>query len=174
MVNTSKCMRTFLKVTGSPLVHFSSFPNDNNDNGDGRGIPVYTFWSISSFEELADELVQMFRLELSLKRFLVVELVSISSKEVPINGVCWLDELYPGEFDDLCICDLYSKEVCEPVHPEVKGWKSDMSAEHSNPQPDHEILQVYLTTWLAEVNINTNRVEEILATVGEEMHVSLS
>ncbi|KAH7858637.1 hypothetical protein Vadar_026142 [Vaccinium darrowii] len=34
--------------------------------------------------------------------------------------------------------------------------------------------QVYLATWLTEVNIDTYRVDEIFATVGEEMHVSLS
>ncbi|KAF7124858.1 hypothetical protein RHSIM_Rhsim12G0151600 [Rhododendron simsii] len=174
MVNTSRSMRSFIKGTSSPLVQFSSFSEDKNDDGDGGGIPVYTFWSISSFEDLAYELVQMFRLELNLKRLLVVELLSISSDEVPVNRVCWLDELYAGEFDDLCICDLYSKEVGEPVHPKIEGWKSDTSAEQSNCQPDQDVLQVYLTTWLAEVNIDTYRVDEIFATVGEEMHVSLT
>ncbi|XP_058194797.1 uncharacterized protein LOC131311374 isoform X2 [Rhododendron vialii] len=174
MVNTSRSMRSFIKGTSSPLVQFSSFSEDKNDNGDGGGIPVYTFWSISSFEGLAYELVQMFRLELNLKRLLVVELLSISSDEVSINRVCWLDELYTGEFDDLCICDLYSKEVGEPVRPKIEGWKSDTSAEQSNCQPDQDVLQVYLTTWLAEVNIDTYRVDEIFATVGEEMHVSLT
>ncbi|KAL7192240.1 hypothetical protein ACSBR2_024142 [Camellia fascicularis] len=174
MVNTSRSMRSFIKGTSSPLVQFSNFSEDKNDNGDGGGVPVFAFWSISNFEEFANELVQMFTLELNLKRLLVVELLSISSEELPINSVSWLDELYPGEFDDLCICGLYSKELFEPVHPKIKGWKSDMTAEHSNFQPDHEVLQIYLTTWLAEVNIDTYRVEEILAVVGEEMHVSLS
>ncbi|GMP33324.1 hypothetical protein CsSME_00006697 [Camellia sinensis var. sinensis] len=174
VVNASRSMRSFIKGTSSPLVQFSNFSEDKNDNGDGGGIPVFAFWSISNFEEFANELVQMFTLELNLKRLLVVELLSISSEEVPINSVSWLDELYPGEFDDLCICGLYSKELFEPVHPKIKGWKSDMTAEHSNCQPDHEVLQIYLTTWLAEVNIDTYRVEEILAVVGEEMHVSLS
>lgn len=49
MVNTSRSMRSFIKGTSSPLVQFSSFSEDKNDNGDGGGIPVYTFWSISSF-----------------------------------------------------------------------------------------------------------------------------
>lgn len=77
------------------------------------------------------------------QRLLVVELLSISSDEVPINRVCWLDELYTGEFDDLCICDLYSKEVGEPVRPKIEGWKSDTSAEQSNCQPDQDVLQVF-------------------------------
>lgn len=42
-------MRSFIKGTGSPLVQFSSFSEDKNDNGDGGGIPVYTFWSTSFF-----------------------------------------------------------------------------------------------------------------------------
>ncbi|THG09145.1 hypothetical protein TEA_006384 [Camellia sinensis var. sinensis] len=145
VVNASRSMRSFIKGTSSPLVQFSNFSEDKNDNGDGGGIPVFAFWSISNFEEFANELVQMFTLELNLKRLLVVELLSISSEEVPINSVSWLDELYPGEFDDLCICGLYSKELFEPVHPKIKGWKSDMTAEHSNCQPDHEVLQVLVS-----------------------------
>ncbi|PSR96612.1 Myb-like protein [Actinidia chinensis var. chinensis] len=174
MVKTGRSMRTFLKGSSSPLVQFSSISEDKNDHGDGGGIPVYAFWSIYYFEELAQELVQMFTLELNLKRLLVVELLSISSEEVPVNGVCWLDELYRGEFNDLCICGLYSTEVCEPVRPKIKDWKSDTSSEQSNRQPEHDILQVYLTTWLAEANIDTYRMDEIFAVVGEEMHVNLS
>ncbi|XP_028080913.1 uncharacterized protein LOC114282431 isoform X7 [Camellia sinensis] len=166
VVNASRSMRSFIKGTSSPLVQFSNFSEDKNDNGDGGGIPVFAFWSISNFEEFANELVQMFTLELNLKRLLVVELLSISSEEVPINSVSWLDELYPGEFDDLCICGLYSKELFEPVHPKIKGWKSDMTAEHSNCQPDHEVLQIYLTTWLAEVNIDTYRIGYLSSRLG--------
>ncbi|XP_052183966.1 uncharacterized protein LOC127795994 isoform X2 [Diospyros lotus] len=140
MVNASKSMRSFLQGAGGPLIQFSSISVDKNDNGDGGGIPVFTFWSIPAFEELAHELVQMFRLELNLKRLLVVEFLSISYEEYPIGEVCWSDELYPGEFDDLCICSLYSEETCEPVHPE--SWKSDMSTDQRNCQPDHDVLQV--------------------------------
>ena len=49
MVNTSRSMRSFLKgPSNSALVQFSSFSGDQNDAGDGGGIPVFTFWSISS------------------------------------------------------------------------------------------------------------------------------
>ncbi|PSS33508.1 hypothetical protein CEY00_Acc03895, partial [Actinidia chinensis var. chinensis] len=67
MVKTSRSMRTFLKGSSSLLVQFSSNSEDKNDHGDGGGIPVYAFWSISYFEELAQELIQMFTLELNLK-----------------------------------------------------------------------------------------------------------
>ncbi|XP_059640439.1 uncharacterized protein LOC132282704 isoform X2 [Cornus florida] len=175
MVNTSGSMRCFLKGTSSsPLVQFSSCSEDKDDNGDGGGIPIFTFWSISSFEKLALELVQMFALELNLKRLLVVELLSLCSEEVPISEFCWSDELYPGEFDDLSTCSLYSKEACKPNLPKINGWKSDTPAEGSNHQLNHEILQVYLTTWLAEVNVDVYRVDEIFAVIGEEMHVCLS
>ncbi|XAR71170.1 hypothetical protein NMG60_11028307 [Bertholletia excelsa] len=174
MVNASRSMRSYLKGAGSPLVQFSNFSEDNSDSGDGGGIPVYTFWSVSSFEQLAQELVQMFTLELNLKRLLVVELLSINSQEDLIsNGVCWLDELYPGESDDLCVCGLYSKEVCEPLEPKLRDRDSKVPVEQPNHKPEAEVLQVYLTAWLAEVNIDMYRVEEIFAVVGEEMHVSL-
>ncbi|KAG5522740.1 hypothetical protein RHGRI_034777 [Rhododendron griersonianum] len=166
MVNTSRSMRSFIKGTSSPLVQFSSFSEDKNDNGDGGGIPVYTFWSISSFEDLAYELVQMFRLELNLKRLLVVELLSISSDEVPINRVCWLDELYTGEFDD-----LFRVKVVENMLKD-QLLQCSLSSKYLNYYLFE--WQVYLTTWLAEVNIDTYRVDEIFATVGEEMHVSLT
>ena len=50
MVNTSRSMRSYVKGTSSsPLVQFSCSSEDKNDAGDGGGIPVFAFWSISSF-----------------------------------------------------------------------------------------------------------------------------
>ncbi|XP_034226084.1 uncharacterized protein LOC117635824 isoform X2 [Prunus dulcis] len=175
MVNISRSMKCFLKcASSSPLVHFSGYSEDKNDPGDGGGIPVFTFWTISCFEEVAEELVQMFILELNLKRLLVVELLSISCKVPPLNSLHWSDELYPGEFSDLSICNLYSEETCKPVYPRLDDQKSEMPAARFNPQPDHDVLQVYLTTWLAEVNIDSDRVDEIFVEVGDEMHVTIS
>jgi hypothetical protein len=49
MLNTSQSMRCFLKGTSnSTLVQFSGSSEDQNDTGDGGGIPVFAFWSISS------------------------------------------------------------------------------------------------------------------------------
>ncbi|KAL6318751.1 hypothetical protein AAG906_001224 [Vitis piasezkii] len=182
MVNTSRSMRCFLKGTSSsPLVQFSSLSEDTNDLGDGGGTPAFLFWPISSFEKLAEELVQMFILELNLKMnfgflwLLVVELLSISCEEaLQDDRYCWSDELYPGEFDDLGMCSLHSKEIGELIPPKIIGFESHSPVTRSNQQPDHEILQVYLTTWPAEVNIDTHRVDEIFAVIGEEMHVGLS
>ena len=50
MVKTSKSMRCYLKgASSSSLVRFSDSPEDQSDLGDGGGIPVFTFLSISSF-----------------------------------------------------------------------------------------------------------------------------
>ncbi|XWS47943.1 hypothetical protein CRYUN_Cryun13aG0029400 [Craigia yunnanensis] len=175
MVNASKSMRCFLKgASSSSLVQFSSSSEDINDTGDCGGVAVFGFWSISSFEKQAEELIQMFKLELSLKRLLVLELLSVSCEVSQANQFCWSDELYPGEFSDLKVCSLYSEETSDPFHPRLKDFKSDMSTFQCNRQPDHEILQVYITTWLAEVNIDGHWVDEIFAVIGEEMHVSLS
>ncbi|ESR53961.1 hypothetical protein CICLE_v10020839mg [Citrus x clementina] len=177
MVNTSRSMRCFLKgPSSSPLVQFSSYSEDVNDTGDGGGMPVFSFSPIAAFEKLAEELVQMFELELNLKRLLVIELLSISCETPQVYEFCWSDELYPGEFDDLSMCNLYSKENHQLVTPRLKDCNSAMHAlpvQH-NHQPNQEILQVYLTTWLAEVNVDTHRVNEIFTTIGEEMHVSIS
>ncbi|XP_050257819.1 uncharacterized protein LOC126702981 isoform X1 [Quercus robur] len=175
MVNASKSMRTFLKgPSNSALVQFSSFSGDQNDSGDGGGIPVFAFWSISSHEQLAEELVQMFIMELNLKRLLVLELLSTSCNDPQVNELHWSDQLYPGEFDHLSMCNLFSQETCEPVPPKLMDLKSDASTVRSNNQPNPEVLQVYITTWLAEVNIDTLRVDEIFAVIGEEMHLGLT
>ncbi|KAF2312849.1 hypothetical protein GH714_040899 [Hevea brasiliensis] len=170
MVNTSRSMRCYVKGTAnSPILQFSSSSEDNNDTGDGAGIPVFAFWPISSFEQLAEELVQMFISELNLK-WSCLQLAVRFHKSMSY----WSNELYPGEFDDLSICNLYSKETCKPVPPRLVEGKYDMRNKQFKSQPNEDILQVYLTTWLAEVNIDIHRVDEIFAIIGEEMHVNLS
>ncbi|XP_004299311.1 PREDICTED: uncharacterized protein LOC101290862 [Fragaria vesca subsp. vesca] len=175
MVKTSRSMRCFVKgSSNSPLLQFSGYSEHNNDPGDGGGIPVFTFWSISCFEKVAEELVHMLMLELNVKRLLVVELLSVGSKVSPANILHWSEELYPEEFGDLSMCNLLSEETCEPVYPRLHGQKSDKPAIRRNQQPDHDVLQVYLTTWLVEVNIDSHRVDEIFAEVGEEIHCKLA
>ncbi|KAK9669159.1 hypothetical protein RND81_13G112300 [Saponaria officinalis] len=176
MANLSKSMRCFLKEhNGSPLIQFSNTETNSNDTGDGGGVPVFTFLSIYAFETLAGELLEMFKQELLLKRLLVVELVSVTSrKHDQFDQLSWADELYHGEDDHLSICDVYSKEIAEPCLPKLDRFRSETTHVESDKNPSSEILQVYLTTWLAEVNINTYRVEEIFATVGEEMRISFS
>lgn len=50
MVRASRSMRYFLKGSStSPLVQFSGFAADENDLGDGGGVPVFASWSISCF-----------------------------------------------------------------------------------------------------------------------------
>jgi len=55
MVNASKSMRSYLQGSGGPLMQFSSISVDKNDNGDGGGIPVFTFWSIPAFGMIVSE-----------------------------------------------------------------------------------------------------------------------
>ncbi|XP_050223451.1 uncharacterized protein LOC126673371 isoform X2 [Mercurialis annua] len=172
MVNTSRLMRCYVKgPASSPILKFSSTSEDHNDDfGDGGGIPVFTFLPISSFEKLADELVQMFVSELNLKRLLVVEFVTSSCEDSQVKELIWSNELYPGEFDDLSIFDLYSNETCKLVTPKMMERENAKPTLQFKSQANHE---VYLTTWLAEVNIDTDRVDEIFSVIGEEMHVSL-
>ncbi|XP_048228928.1 uncharacterized protein LOC8284444 isoform X2 [Ricinus communis] len=163
MVNVSRLMRCYVKgPSSSPILQFSTSSENNDDN-----------------EQLAEELVQMFTSELNLKRLLVAELLTLSCEGPQLNELCWSYELYPGEFNDLSICNLYSIETCKPVPPGLVGRKYEMPTMQFKNQPNREVLQftvlqVYLTTWLAEVNIDTHRVDEIFAIIGDEMHVSLS
>ncbi|KAE8727090.1 filaggrin-like isoform X1 [Hibiscus syriacus] len=110
----------------------------------------------------------MFMLELSLKRLLVLELLSISCEISEGNQFCWSDELTLGEFGDLKLCNLYSDEAFEPVHPRFEGRKIQFANFSRQQSAGHEILQVYITTWLAEVNIDVHRVDEIFAMIGKQ------
>lgn len=50
IVQSSSSMRCFLKASGvGALVQFCDRPEDVNDPGDGGGIPVFSFLSISNF-----------------------------------------------------------------------------------------------------------------------------
>ncbi|XP_057519897.1 uncharacterized protein LOC130800404 isoform X2 [Amaranthus tricolor] len=176
MTNASKSMRCFLITTsGSSIQQFSNSSENGNDAGDGGGAPVVTFLSISAFETLAEELVEMYKQELILKRLLVVELFSKVCKEMEqFNHMSWGEELYHGEADDLIMCNLYAEDKAEPILPDISGWKSKSSYVESDINPNHDVLQVYITTWLAEVSIDAFRVEEIFSTVGEELRMSFT
>ncbi|KAK6123087.1 hypothetical protein DH2020_043167 [Rehmannia glutinosa] len=173
MVNSCKSMRCYFRGTSnSPLAQFSFSLEDDSDSGDCGGIPVFTFCSIASFEELAREVVRMFISELNLKRLLVMELLSVYDEKVAeVTGLHWSDELYDGEFNDLSILNLCSKETREPILPCLGSCKPSTSTMQSKRQQDSNVLQVYLTTWLVEVNIDRCRVDEIFAIVGGEMHI---
>ncbi|KAD1761771.1 hypothetical protein E3N88_42328 [Mikania micrantha] len=137
MVNTSMSLRCFPKGgIDSPLIQFSNSSNDTNDNGDGGGMPVFIFQSISYFEKLAWELVEMFKLELNLKRLLVIEFLSLRSKEDSIiERMCWSDEIYQGEVEDLSRCSLDCRDASESAPTKLDGFISD-----NINQPD--VLQV--------------------------------
>lgn len=53
MINTSRSMRCYTKgAANSALAQFSCFAENENDNGDGGGVPVFTFWPVSHFGKL--------------------------------------------------------------------------------------------------------------------------
>ncbi|CAN4099400.1 unnamed protein product [Withania somnifera] len=159
MVYVSKSMRCYLKGTsGTPFIEFSCVPGNQNDTGDCEGIPVFTFWSIFDFEKLAEELVQMFVSETSTKRLLVMEICSIGSKDFSqVDKLKWSDHFYDGEFDDLRICNSNSDEVVKQLVPWAESWNAQSSTMQSSSQFERNVLQVYLTTWLAEVNVDRFR-----------------
>ncbi|XP_019254797.1 PREDICTED: uncharacterized protein LOC109233394 isoform X3 [Nicotiana attenuata] len=154
MVNVSKSMRCYRKGTnGSALTEFSLFPG----------------------EKLALELVQMFVSETNIKRLLVMEICSIGSEEFSqVDRLKWSDHFYVGEFEDLLKCNSNSNEVLNQLVPRLESCNSRTSPMQSSNQLESNILQVYLTTWLAEVNVDRFRIGELFAMVGEEMHVTIS
>ncbi|KAK9167583.1 hypothetical protein Scep_002774 [Stephania cephalantha] len=174
MTNISSSMRCFVKgPAGSPLIQFSCLSEDKNDFGDGGGLSVYTFWSIMYFENLAKELIQMFGLELMFKRLLVFKFITINCEASPRQtDKIWSDELYSGEFEDLRSCQLFSEENCQPIFPKSNAPKAlDLQP---NKQLSQEDLEVRITAWFVEYNIDEDRVANIFKIVGEEMHFNLS
>ncbi|XP_039118932.1 uncharacterized protein LOC120255099 isoform X2 [Dioscorea cayenensis subsp. rotundata] len=179
LVKVSKSMRCFIKGSAcNNLIQFSDVSGDISDPGDGEGIPVFAHFSILEFENLAQEIVEMYASELSLKRLIVVELLSLNEQEAigeQINDPSWQTELYLGEFDNLQMIGLLSGEDFLPLLPRLKNWKSnDYFVERPCHKKTSEVLQVYLTIWLAEVNININRVDEIFSIIEDEIQIKLS
>ncbi|KAJ0571411.1 hypothetical protein HanHA300_Chr05g0189901 [Helianthus annuus] len=138
MVNTSMSLRCFLKGgINSPLIQFSNSSNDTNDNGDGGGMPVFIFWSISAFE-ISFGTSSDVQTGTKFKEFL-----SLRSKEDSIiEKLCWSDEIYQGEFDDLSRCNLDCREASESASTKLGGFVSE-NIKQPNCQPDSDVLQVY-------------------------------
>ncbi|CAF1788889.1 unnamed protein product [Brassica napus] len=156
MVNVSRSLRCYMKPSSGSIVQFSGSKEDSKDSGDCGGIPVFSFWDISAFEKMAEELVEMFKREVMLKRLLMMELVSLSSEVPQPVKLSWADELYQGEFDDLSKCSLYSTEVSELILPRLKEDNLCISSVSHTNQPTADMLHMYLITWAAEVNIDTH------------------
>ncbi|KAJ0233851.1 Uncharacterized protein HA466_0278710 [Hirschfeldia incana] len=172
MVNVSRSLRCYLKPSSGSIIQFSGSKEDSDDAGDCGGIPVFNFLNVSAFEKMAEELVEMFKREVMLKRLIVMELVSLSCEVPQPVKLSWSAELYQGEFNDLSKCSLYSMEVDEPILPRLREDNLGVTSISHTNQPTSEILQIYLTAWLAEVNIDTHRIDEILAMVGEEIKLN--
>ncbi|WOL01438.1 hypothetical protein Cni_G10154 [Canna indica] len=177
LIKSARSIRCYLKgPIASPLAKFGENPEHENDLGDGGGIPVFSSFSISQFENLAQELVDMFVSELSLKRFLVVELLSIRHVEGQgqIGRLKWSDELYTGEFQDLTIANLLSKDYIEPTLPHISGQNPCRLSTKGDYLLSSDVLKVYLTAWISDVNIDTTRISDIFTIVEAETQIKLS
>ncbi|KAH1201467.1 hypothetical protein GmHk_17G048156 [Glycine max] len=71
-----------------------------------------------------------------------------------VKQLHWSTQLYDDEFKDLRDCNLYCVVTHGPVPPRLRDGKSGIDALRFDNQPNPEVLQVYLTTWLAEVNMS--------------------
>ncbi|CAA6657403.1 unnamed protein product [Spirodela intermedia] len=166
-------MRCYLKgSSASPLVQFSQLSQDNDDPGDGGGVPVFTSWALPYFVKLAQEIIDMFAVEISLKIRPPLEILSYIS-QLLVSASCsavdcstaavycmsdaqgaqadernWSIELYEGEFNDLNT----------PNPPRIRGFQSNNPAtEQINRNPTRETLHVYLTAWISDVNVDIMR-----------------
>ncbi|WVZ18816.1 hypothetical protein V8G54_006138 [Vigna mungo] len=127
---------------------------DFGNVGDGGGFPVFTFYSITSHEKFAEDLVQ-------------IDYLSIGYDTSEVKQLHWSTQLYDDEFKDLTYYNLYCEVTHGPVPPSFTAGKSDVISLRFDNQPNPEILQ------LAEANIDTLKVNEIFIVDGKEMHVSI-
>uniref|UniRef100_A0ACD5UM42 Uncharacterized protein n=1 Tax=Avena sativa TaxID=4498 RepID=A0ACD5UM42_AVESA len=142
LVKASHAMRCFSEVSSSsPIVRFTDSQDDLNDSGDGGGAPVFKLISMSEFEGLAQELVEMFISELQLKRLIVLELLSINLKEGADSSPEWSDELYDRELYEFLSTRIWSGDSC----PLLENWRADvLQARLPGRSPSHEVLQVHV------------------------------
>lgn len=178
MLQTSKSMRTYIKGSGDgPIIEFSNEPSIDGDNGDGAGVPVFATLPLSAFEMLADEVVAMYEAELKVKWLLVSELYSIVYPEAKVD-------LSQEGLENFCKSEMEFRDTTEEKTSLLTGlpnlvaksdfWNMSWSQviDLTKKQPKGELhrdtLQVYLTTLLAEVNIDKNRIEDITVMVNDE------
>ncbi|XP_021864686.1 cationic amino acid transporter 8, vacuolar-like isoform X2 [Spinacia oleracea] len=123
---------------------------------------------------LAEKLVEMFKQELVLKRLLVFELLARSCPEnEQSHQLCWEDELYHGEADDLNMCNLYLKDTAEAFHPKISGWKSKISNVESEKNPNHDVLQFVLNR-LTTRSLDDTELNQVKAESNHDMKKSLT
>lgn len=79
---------------------------------------------------------------MKVQRLLVMEFLSLKYKDVSIiKRLCWSDEIYQGEFDDLSRCNLDKIKASKSVPPKLDGCTSE-TLKQTNHQPDSDVLQV--------------------------------
>ncbi|KAL2630603.1 hypothetical protein R1flu_015289 [Riccia fluitans] len=168
MTNAAGSMKTYVNDSGGGLITFSNTQLDG-DSGDCGGIPVFSTLPLSVHELLASEIVNMYQKELKVKWLLACEFCRLV---YPDSAEAFSIQRKLSSLD--CTNDTLSPTPSPGVEREtdapVEAPKTESPA--SKP-PKRETLQVYLTSLLAEVYINRDRIEEIGRICNEEMSVGL-
>lgn len=166
MLKAKGRMRAYLRRPSGNLVEFSDQRHLSEDTGDGDGLPVFSALSVSTHEMLAQELIDMFVTEIKIKWLIVSELHSLfySGVEVDSTKKVASTELMQNIYVEttLKLPEIFNKE-----HDALSMQQG------SGAKVKREVLQVYLTAWLAEVNIRKSRKDEILRVVSEEMQCTI-
>ncbi|KAG0625861.1 hypothetical protein M758_2G085100 [Ceratodon purpureus] len=171
MLQASKEMRAYRSEDG-PLIMFSNEPSVEGDTGDGAGAPVFATLPISIFEKLAEEIVAMFETELKLKWLLTSEFRAlVYPKALPVINFeniegCDQFKSFSGTASRSGLPDLLAKSEFINLDWNQVG---DILKVRSKEEVQRETYQVYLTALLIEVNIDKQRIEEIVAMINDEM-----
>lgn len=168
MLKAKGRMRAYLRRPSGSLVEFSDRQHLSEDTGDGDGLAVFSALSVSTHEMLAQELIDMFMAEIKIKWLIVSELHSLFYSEVEIDSTkkAVSTELMHNIYVEttLKLPEIFNKEHEHDAFSMQQG---------SGAKVKREVLQVYLTALLAEVNIRKSRKDEILRVVSEEMQCTI-
>lgn len=171
MLRAKESMRTYLKgPTSGPLVEFSDRQHLSEDTGDGDGLAVFSALSLSTHEMLAEELINMFLSEIRIKWLIVSELHSLLYSEK-------VDDHLRKQTSEEMMHNIFLETNLKIGHIIFGEQEHDLARtvqQGSGVKVKREVLQVYLTAWLAEVNIKKSRKDEVLKSASEEIQFSLS
>ncbi|KAL3688588.1 hypothetical protein R1sor_014897 [Riccia sorocarpa] len=168
MINAARSMKTYVNDSGGGLITFTNTQVDG-DSGDCGGIPVFSCLPLSVYELLAAEIVSMYQKELKVKWLLACEFCRLVTPEV--------SEAFSLQKKLSSLHSIEETANSTPLSSPTEELETDSSVESlkatspTTKPPKRETLQVYLTSLLAEVYINRDRIQEISRICDEEMSV---
>ncbi|EFJ34906.1 hypothetical protein SELMODRAFT_405923 [Selaginella moellendorffii] len=145
LIYAAKSMRTYVKDSGS-VATFSQEKVFDGDNGDGDGAPVFSMLTIKCYEDLATEITAMYLRELRIKWRIASKLLGFQDNEV-------LSTENLRALHCLMFCEHELSIAGHCTNHDLPSSALDLPG----TKLEREALEVCLTSWLAEAQVEKNR-----------------